>query len=248
MSPGRPVAAAPWLAATCSDDGAVRGRRARLGTTFGVLPERNLQMARLLYSLGRWAAIHRRRVLSAWVLLLAAACGLGIGLHGQLSSVFSVPGTESQNAQNLLPDRFPAAAGGTARVVFAAPGGATLVSAKAEDAIGASLSRAAKVPGVIGVSDPFKTGTLSARKTIGYADVLFRQLGSAVPQSAKNQLTSAIDAFVVRLTIIPAVMALLGRSAWQLPAWLDRILPRADIEGAALPAPGSPARRDQVST
>jgi RND superfamily putative drug exporter len=149
-------------------------------------------MARLLYALGRWAAVHRRRVLLAWILLLAVAGGLGVGLHGQLSSVFSVPGTESQNAQNLLQDKFPAAAGGTARIVFAAPGGTTLVSAKAEDAIGASLSRAAKVPGVIGVSDPFKTGTLSARKTIGYADVLFRQLGSAVPQAAKNQLTSAM--------------------------------------------------------
>jgi putative drug exporter of the RND superfamily len=149
-------------------------------------------MARLLYALGRWAAVHRRRVLAAWILLLAVAGGLGIGLHGQLSSVFSVPGTESQNAQNLLQAEFPAAAGGTARVVFAAAGGTTLVSPKAQDAIGVSLSRAAKVPGVIGVSDPFKTGTLSAAKTIGYADVLFRQLGSAVPQSAKNQLTATL--------------------------------------------------------
>ena len=149
-------------------------------------------MARLLYALGRWAAVHRRRVLPAWILLLAVVGGLGIGLHGQLSSVFSVPGTESQNAQNLLQDKFPAAAGGTARIVFAAPAATTLVSAKAEAAIGASLSRAARVPGVIGVSNPFKTGTLSAPKTIGYADVLFRQLGSAVPQSAKDQLTTAM--------------------------------------------------------
>lgn len=79
-------------------------------------------MARLLYALGRWAAVHRRRVLALWILLLAVAGGLGIGLHGELSSVFSVPGIESQNAQNLLQAKFPAAAGGTARVVFAAPG------------------------------------------------------------------------------------------------------------------------------
>ena len=56
-----------------------------------------------------------------------------------------------------------------------------------------------------------------------------------------------IDAFVVRLTIIPAVMALLGRSAWHLPAWLDRVLPHADIEGAGLPALAPLPRRDQVS-
>ena len=44
----------------------------------------------------------------------------------------------------------------------------------------------------------------------------------------------AFDAFVVRMTIVPAVMALLGRSAWWLPGWLDRILPDVDVEGEAL--------------
>ncbi|MFC7447930.1 MMPL family transporter [Rhodococcus daqingensis] len=42
------------------------------------------------------------------------------------------------------------------------------------------------------------------------------------------------DAFVVRMVIIPAVMALLGDRAWWLPAWLDRILPNVDIEGEKL--------------
>ena len=43
-----------------------------------------------------------------------------------------------------------------------------------------------------------------------------------------------LDAFVVRMTIVPAVMALLGHKAWWLPAWLDRIMPDVDIEGAKL--------------
>jgi len=43
-----------------------------------------------------------------------------------------------------------------------------------------------------------------------------------------------LDAFVVRLLIIPAVMHLLGRSAWWMPRWLDRILPNVDVEGASL--------------
>jgi RND superfamily putative drug exporter len=42
------------------------------------------------------------------------------------------------------------------------------------------------------------------------------------------------DAFLVRLTLVPAVMALLGRSAWRLPRWLDRFVPRVDVEGAGL--------------
>ncbi|HEX6354640.1 MMPL family transporter [Actinophytocola sp.] len=42
------------------------------------------------------------------------------------------------------------------------------------------------------------------------------------------------DAFVVRMAIVPAVLALLGHRAWWLPRWLDRALPRVDVEGEAL--------------
>ncbi|MGV8848222.1 MAG: MMPL family transporter [Propionibacteriaceae bacterium] len=44
----------------------------------------------------------------------------------------------------------------------------------------------------------------------------------------------AIDAFLVRMTLVPAVMHLLGEKAWWLPKWLDRILPSLDIEGESL--------------
>ncbi|MCS0639319.1 MMPL family transporter [Streptomyces sp. LP05-1] len=52
------------------------------------------------------------------------------------------------------------------------------------------------------------------------------------------------DAFVVRMAIVPAVLALLGRAAWWLPRWLDRILPRVDVEGEALAAGPAPAAGD----
>jgi len=42
------------------------------------------------------------------------------------------------------------------------------------------------------------------------------------------------DAIVVRMTIVPAVMTLLGRSAWWLPRWLNRLLPDVDVEGEKL--------------
>jgi RND superfamily putative drug exporter len=43
-----------------------------------------------------------------------------------------------------------------------------------------------------------------------------------------------LDAFVVRMALIPALMYLLGERAWWLPAWLDRLLPDVDVEGASL--------------
>ena len=44
----------------------------------------------------------------------------------------------------------------------------------------------------------------------------------------------AIDAFCVRMTLVPAVMALLGERAWWLPRWLDKALPTFDLEGEVL--------------
>ena len=45
------------------------------------------------------------------------------------------------------------------------------------------------------------------------------------------------DAFLVRMTLIPALMYLMGEKAWWLPAWLDRILPDVDVEGEKLDRP-----------
>jgi RND superfamily putative drug exporter len=46
----------------------------------------------------------------------------------------------------------------------------------------------------------------------------------------------AFDAFLVRMTLVPAIMTLLGRSAWWMPRWLQRSLPNMDIEGERLRA------------
>jgi RND superfamily putative drug exporter len=43
-----------------------------------------------------------------------------------------------------------------------------------------------------------------------------------------------VDAFLVRLLIMPSLMTLAGDWAWWLPRWLDRLLPNVDVEGASL--------------
>ncbi|MFE2132526.1 MMPL family transporter, partial [Streptomyces sp. NPDC059466] len=150
-------------------------------------------MAKRLYALGRWAARRRGRVLAVWVLLLAVAAGLGTALGGKVATEFSVPGVESQQAQDLLKAKFPQAAGGTARVVFAAPEGAKLSGEKEQRAIAATLEEVAAVPGVISVAGPAKTGAVSKDGTIGFADALFGKPADSVPQSAKDRLDAALD-------------------------------------------------------
>jgi RND superfamily putative drug exporter len=49
-----------------------------------------------------------------------------------------------------------------------------------------------------------------------------------------------IDATIVRLLLVPAVMRYMGAAAWWLPTWLDRILPHLDLEGSDTSAPAPP--------
>jgi RND superfamily putative drug exporter len=61
---------------------------------------------------------------------------------------------------------------------------------------------------------------------------------NALIQSIGFALAAAVflDAFIVRMVLIPSVMYLLGDAAWWLPRWLDRVLPDVDVEGEALTA------------
>jgi RND superfamily putative drug exporter len=54
-----------------------------------------------------------------------------------------------------------------------------------------------------------------------------------------------VDAFVVRMTLVPAVLAMVGRGAWWLPRGLDRVLPDLDIEGARL-HDGAPQEKSET--
>ncbi|MCY1049592.1 MMPL family transporter, partial [Mammaliicoccus sciuri] len=59
-------------------------------------------------------------------------------------------------------------------------------------------------------------------------DVMIKSMGIALAFGV------LFDAFIVRMTIIPALTKLFGRASWYIPNWLNSILPKIDIEGHAL--------------
>src|SRR6478609_7603931 len=67
-----------------------------------------------------------------------------------------------------------------------------------------------------------------------FSGFIFSHLTMVRPLGFAMAFGVLFDAFVVRMTIVPAVMYLLGAKSWWLPRWLDRILPDVDVEGAKL--------------
>lgn len=84
--------------------------------------------------------------------------------------------------------------------------------------------------------------TESARVVSAAAIIMIAVFGSFVPMGDAIIKPIAfslavgvfIDAFLVRMTLVPAVLAILGDRAWALPRWLERTMPHLDVEGTGL--------------
>ena len=82
----------------------------------------------------------------------------------------------------------------------------------------------------------------SARVVVAAAVIMFAVFVAFVPEGDSSlkpialglAVGVAVDAFLVRMTLVPAVLALLGDKAWWMPHWLDRLLPKLDVEGEAV--------------
>ena len=64
-----------------------------------------------------------------------------------------------------------------------------------------------------------------------------QHLAATIP----NFAAALVDATMVRLALVPAVMGLLGKASWGLPGWLERASPHLDVEGTGGASPAVPA-------
>lgn len=118
-------------------------------------------MATLLYRLGRASLRRRRLVAVVWLVVLV---GLGLAaatLKGPTASNFTMPGTESQKAIDLLSDRFPAASGATGTIAIKAPQDGALTSPAGQAVVKQVTEEAATLPGVVGAVDPYQAQALT---------------------------------------------------------------------------------------
>jgi RND superfamily putative drug exporter len=149
-----------------------------------------------LARLARACALHPGRAIAFWVAVLAVAVAGSAMFGGRLVNEFTIPGSETQQATDLLKSRFPATAGDSATVVFTSPDG--LSSDRAHHAIGAARAAAAKTPHVVSVGDAYasQAGGISKNGTIGFVDVRFDAQASKVDQADVDTMKAAVDTAV----------------------------------------------------
>ncbi|MGK3110467.1 MMPL family transporter [Streptomyces sp. WAC05858] len=134
-------------------------------------------MATFLHSIGRTAFKRRWLVLLFWVVVLAAVSAAAARTTSGTTSAITLPGTESQRANDLLSNKFPAAnaSGATARVVLRSPHGEKITSRGNLASVTTILkSLSASSSRVSTVSDPFKDGTVSKDGATAYTTVTYR--------------------------------------------------------------------------
>ena len=150
-------------------------------------------MATFLYRLGRMSFRHRRWVLALWLTLIAALGAGAFALSGPTSNGFSIPGTEAQEAQDLLAERFPQAGAGNAqaRVVFAAPADQKLTDQANRTAVAATVAELRSGAQVAAVTDPLEAG-LNPAGTVAYAQVTYRVQAPELAEADREALVEAM--------------------------------------------------------
>ncbi|MGW7294157.1 MMPL family transporter [Streptomyces xiamenensis] len=153
-------------------------------------------MATFLYKLGRLSFRRRWLVVSVWLALLVAVGGAAATAGDPAEEEFSLPGTEAQQAFDLLAEEFPQANAEalTTKVVFQAPEGETLNDPANQAAVRAVTDQLATGDKVISVTDFYEGGQLSPDETIGYVDVTYDGSWADVDNDMRDQFASAVEA------------------------------------------------------
>ena len=146
----------------------------------------------MLERVARWSYRRRWTTLGIWVVALIGSGLLASSIGGDYSNDFSLPGAESQEAYDLLLDRFPAFAGDTADIVFRAEDGVT--DPQVQSTLEGLFADLSELDHVIAVESPYTeqgARQIAPDGQIGFATVRFENLDQEpVPIEVVNELKS----------------------------------------------------------
>ena len=146
----------------------------------------------MLAALARWSYRHRWAMLGIWIVGLVGFSTLSSTAGGEYSSDFSLPGTDSQKAYDLLVDKFESRAGFSADIVFKAEQGVT--DPEVQEAMTGLFAEYEKLDLVAEVESPYDEGferNISPQGEIAYGTVLFEDTDNeAIPLPITDKMIS----------------------------------------------------------
>ena len=147
--------------------------------------------------IARWGMIvtdHPWRVLGVSLAAIVLFAMVALPLSGDFNDSFSLPGSESQQAYDLLEEQFPQQAGSTANLVFESTIAGGITSAESQSEIQAILDEVLTQEHVVGILSPFDSASqISVDGTIAYATIYYDMLSDTLPVSAAENLVAVVD-------------------------------------------------------
>jgi RND superfamily putative drug exporter len=152
-------------------------------------------MASFLYRLGRAAFDRRRVTIALWAFVLAVVGVSALSLLQPTATTFSLPGTESQRALDVLSEQFPAlgADGATARVVVEVPSGQRITTPDNAAKLETIVKALSGVPQVATVADPLQVKAISLDQRAAYIQVGFEVPATQVTTAMRDALKAVAD-------------------------------------------------------
>src|SRR5215471_788257 len=150
-------------------------------------------MARFLYRVGRFCAAHALVVLLAWIVLAAVVVGLKSQLGSLTSNDQSLPGTQSQQASDLLAAYFPPQQNGSSPIVFHVSKG-KITDQGNKNAVESSYKALLKAPAVYSATDPFGKSSsplVSADGHTAWTPVLLKISNGQVTEALAQRIFNA---------------------------------------------------------
>lgn len=169
-------------------------------------------------AIAAWCVHHRRLVITAWLLALAASSLLAHAVGTSYANSLSLPHTDSARATALLRAASPTVSGDSEQVAIEAPADSTVTSPPVREAVSAMLARVARVPHVTRVLSPYRPGAasqISRDRRVAFALITFdlpfekispvtaRQLVRTVQSADRGGVQAAVTGQVAESTVRP---------------------------------------------
>jgi len=171
-------------------------------------------------------------VLAAWIVVLAAAFFGQSATGSNYSAGAQLSGTPSAQAASLLQRAAPSVSGDVERIVFESKTG-PVTSRAVTIPVDRMLARVAHLRYVATVTSPYSPGganQVSTSRRIAFASVAVTTDRTVKMIGLGMAVAVLIDALLIRTVLVPAIMHIIGKANWSLPAALGRRLPRLELE------------------